>query len=113
VALAAMLVLTLMCSATFAAPRPSHFWLCAHHDWAAKKGYFLVLENTFDDGAPSKLADARLVLAVGDGNDFRYLRGTTPFALDRDYSAKAISTADSAELFIDGKQVAKSDGGFA
>src|SRR5882672_10353362 len=83
VALAMLLLLACLPAATFAAPRPSHFWLCAHHDWSAKKGYFLVLENTFDDGAPSKLADARLVLAVGDGNDFRYLRGTTPFALDR------------------------------
>ena len=105
-------IISVLSSTGLAAPRPSHFWLCAHHDWAAKTGYFLVLENSFDDGAPSKLADAHLVLAIGDGHDFRYIKAPTTLTLDRDYSVKAAINAGSAEFFVDGQSVGKSDGRF-
>src|SRR5262245_24468697 len=107
-----MAMLLSVCSVAIAAPRQSHFWLCANHDWSAKTGYFLIVENTFDDGAPSKLADARLVLAVGDRHDFRYLRAPANFERGREYSAKATISDQSAELWIDGKRVAASDGAF-
>lgn len=102
-------------SSCFASPvqaAPNHFWLAAHHDWAAKKGYFLVLESQFEAGKPSKLGDVKLLLAVGDGHDFHYLRADGPFPLGKEYSAKAIVNARTAELWVDGKQVARVEGAF-
>src|SRR4051812_50176315 len=90
------------CAPVLAAPRQTHFWLCAHHDWASKKGYFLIVEGMFDEGAPAKLTDARLILAIGDGHDFRYLKTSAPFVPDREYDAKATITSDSAELWLNG-----------
>src|SRR5262245_35928105 len=99
VVLAAMIIAALPLRG-FAAPKQSHFWLAAQHDWAGKKGYFLVIENTYDAGAPSKIDDARLLLGVADGNDFRYLRSTDHLVLNRDYRAKAVIEAGNAELWL-------------
>jgi hypothetical protein len=96
----------------FAAPKQSHFWLAAQHDWAGKKGYFLVIENSYDVGAPSKTDDARLLLGVADGHDFRYLRSSDHLTLNRDYRAKAVIKADDAELWLDDKKIASAPGGF-
>src|SRR3954454_346599 len=95
-----------------AAPKQSHFWLAAQNDWAAKKGYFLVIENSYDQNAPSKTDDARLILGVADGHDFRYLRAADHLVLNRDYAAKALVTDKVAELWLDGKKVADAPGGF-
>ena len=105
------MVMSCVASLAAAAPAQSHFWLAAHHDWTAKKGYFLVLENTFDVGSPSKLSDARLILAVADGHDFRYLKSEQPLTLDHEYSVKAVVNANTAELWLDGKRIAQSPGG--
>src|SRR4051812_34790426 len=98
-----IIALAMICSqAAVAAPAQSHFWLAAHHDWNGKKGYFLVLENTFDVGAPSKLKDLRLLVGVADGHDFRYLRADQTLSFDHEYTAKVTINANSAELWLDG-----------
>lgn len=107
-----VIALAMICSrAAIAAPAQSHFWLAAHHDWNAKTGYFLVLENTFDAGSPSKLKDLRLLVGVADGHDFRYLRTDQSLALSHEYIAKVVINASTAELWLDGKRVAQSSGG--
>ncbi|MBI3920297.1 MAG: hypothetical protein HY318_02675 [Armatimonadetes bacterium] len=88
------------------------FWLAAQHDWVAKKGFYLSFENSSEGDAPCKLDSLRLILGISEGKNWRFVVSPSGWGLDREHQAKGVLTPTSAELWLDGKTVGKSEGGF-
>ncbi|MDW8320012.1 MAG: glycosyl hydrolase [Armatimonadota bacterium] len=91
---------------------PSHrYHFAAQHDWQARTGFYLSLENDFEEPA-GRLRTLRLALGVGDGNAWRFLVTTREWQLGREYRVQARITAEEATLHLDGELVGRSTGGF-
>ena len=87
----------------------NQFWLAAQHDWGGKKGFFLTVGSDYPAGQTASLSSVRLTLGVADGSNWHFLTHDAKWEMKKPYTAKAVITATTAELWLDGKQVAKQD----
>ena len=87
--------------------------IAGQYDWAAKRGFYLNLENTRGDAPKCLLGGTKLALGVADGRAWRFIVDTPAWEFDRAYSVRAVVGPKSAELWLDGKLLGKSDGALA
>lgn len=80
-------------------------YLAGQYDWERKIGFYLDLEG-------SKLAELPVILGIADGSSWRFPSHRPGFVFDRTYHIRAIITPERGQLFVDGKLVAESPGGF-
>jgi hypothetical protein len=87
------------------------YQLAMLQSWSAKSGFNLLLETSTDTrNIPAD--KLKLNLQVGDGKSWRFLSQDGPWKPGHDYRVRAVISPSKAELFIDGKSVAVSPGGF-
>lgn len=84
----------------------SIFWLASQYDWNQNQGFYLSLENSSPDHAPCRIETLRLILGVGDGEEWRFLSSAPPFEFDREYRVEAVIRPGLAELWLDGARSA-------
>lgn len=87
-------------------------WLAAQFDWGAKEGFYVSLEGTPGTDGRCGLADLKLVLAVADGGEWRYMTHTPAWRYGREYTVRARLAADSTALWLDGRQLSQISGKF-
>ncbi|RYG32429.1 glycosyl hydrolase [bacterium] len=80
-------------------------------DWSFR-GFRVGFVNKSGDGKPLPISTLALTMGLGDGKAWRELKPDTKFRTDASYAIKAVISATEARLFVDGKQVAESKGGF-
>lgn len=90
----------------------NYMYLVAQYDWTSARGFFLDLESVAPDGTPGTLAQVRMVLGTGDGQQWRYIFSPQGWQWDRDYTARVVITPGSAELWLDGALHGRSTGVF-
>ena len=78
-------------------------YIADQYDWGAQLGFYLDLEGP-------ELSQLPLILAVADGQNWRFATHAPGFVPDRDYTVRATITPEGAELFLDGQQVGVSPG---
>ena len=77
----------------------NRFMLLNQSDWEAKRGVILDFENA-GEGLP--VGTLRLILAVGDGQSWRYLEPDAKFEIGQTYRIRATVGADGASLTVNG-----------
>ncbi|NOY81997.1 MAG: hypothetical protein GXP31_13450 [Kiritimatiellaeota bacterium] len=90
----------------------NRFRFAAAEQWGEKRGFYLNLENKTEGNVPCTPATLRLILGVADGRQWRFLIAQPQWQFDRDYTVRAAILSDRAELWLDGRRVAESAGGF-
>lgn len=98
-------LLPLAASSAGVAQSQCRYYLASQHDWGAQTGFYLDLEG-------DKLAELPLILGVADGKSWRFPQVTPGFVAGRTYRVQAVVAPDRAQLFLDGKLAANSQGGF-
>ena len=90
----------LACAAALAdAPSNCRLYLAGQYDWGGKTGFYLDMEG-------GKLDSLPLILAVGDGTDWRITSFVPHFVPDREYHAGLILKDGRAQILLDGQPVA-------
>lgn len=90
----------------------SRFWLASQHNFGAKQGFYLAFENRAPDGSRSPLTSLRLILGVADGKQWRFMSTPSEWSLRHKYTVHAHIGKDVAELWLDGKLIERTPGGF-
>ena len=90
----------------------NRLWMASQSDFGAKRGFYLDFENNAPDPARPKLTTLRLILAVGDGKNWRFLEHTPIWQYGHDYQVKAIIAPGHDELWLDGVKVKEEPGAF-
>ncbi len=90
----------------------NRFRFAAAEQWGEKRGFYLNLENKTEGDRPCTPATLRLILGIGDGRQWRFLIAQPRWQFDHDYTVGAVILPDRAELWLDGRKVADSPGGF-
>ena len=75
-------------------------------DFGAKRGWYLAFENQGTDGTPLPVESLRLILAIGDGKQWRFAE-TKGFRLGQTLEAGAKIGRDGGTLLVDGREVGK------
>jgi hypothetical protein len=102
--LAALALLLLSITSVCAGADPEcRLYFAAQYDWAGRKGFYLDLEGT-------KLAELPLILAVGDGSDWRYPQQRGGLAFGTPYRLRAVVGPQGAKLFVNDTLVAEDAG---
>jgi hypothetical protein len=85
----------------------NRIWLASQMDWGAKRGFYLDFENSCPDGNPCGLENLRLILGVGNGENWRFLEPhpAYPWRYDRVYVATAEIGPSGASLTLDGRLI--------
>ncbi|HZT41263.1 MAG TPA: glycosyl hydrolase [Chthonomonadaceae bacterium] len=91
----------------------NRLYLASQSDFNNKRGFYLDFENPRQGLTPCKLDTNKLILGVADGHAWRFPQAVPAWQYDRDYTVRAVIGPGSAELWLDGTQLARSDGGFA
>ena len=98
------LVVAAICLPAPALAEPPHWLLLAKQtNYADPQGFYISFEG-------GELATLPLILAVGDGANWRYPAHTPGFEFARDYQMRAVISPTSASLALDGVPVAQSPG---
>ncbi|MBM3476838.1 MAG: glycosyl hydrolase [Armatimonadetes bacterium] len=98
-------ILAALSAATLANAQNCRFYYAGQYDFAGKKGFYLDVEGC-------ELSTLRFILGVADGNEWRFPAVVPPFEAGRRYDAHVEVTPENARVFLDGKLVAESPGGF-
>jgi hypothetical protein len=88
--------------ATFAVATAATHVIAEHYNWQSKCGFYLALENTANDGRACVLQNAKLVLGVGDGQQWKFLVATPSWEYNRTYTVRAVLANQVAKLEVDG-----------
>lgn len=80
-------------------------YMVSQYDWDAKRGFYLDVEG-------QRLGQLPLILAVGDGEQWRFVFHTPPFEPGREYQARAVIGPERSALFLDGRQLGEIEGAF-
>ncbi len=107
-----MLLTILPLFSGLAADVENRFILVDQSDWGAHRGFYIDIENKGPDGSPRPIHDARLILGVADGKDWRYIAGSGLLEAGRTYAVEADISPTDARLTLDGKTVGSADGAF-
>lgn len=103
--------LILLCASAAMAEDLNQFSLASQHDWSAKKGVFIVLDNRYA-GQPSTLEKMRLTVAVGDGKSWQIRNTSDAFAYQQLYTVKLQLDGKSATVWVNGEQREQFPAGF-
>lgn len=76
----------------------------------ASLGFYFDLEDYSATGESCRLTNVSLGLALADGTNWHYLANTPAWQIGRDYTATAIISNGSAEVFLDGRSLGKLSG---
>lgn len=87
------------------------YYFAAQYNWQERKGFYLSFENETPESVCS-LSSLRIVLGVADGTSWRFIVGSPEWKWNTTYSVKAQITQAGASLWLDGKLVGESVGGF-
>jgi hypothetical protein len=89
------------------------FYLANQGDWPGKRGFYVSLECRHAGDESCRLQMMKLVMGVADGEEWRFITAQPEWQFDRSYKLKAVITGNDARLWLDGKEVGSSAGGFA
>jgi hypothetical protein len=98
--LSAMLLMLLLQPAHAADNR---LYLVSQYNFGAKTGFYLGFENATNGANRVPLSTVRLILAVGDGTNWRFLSRQPAFETGRDYVVTGTIAPQKARLELDGK----------
>ena len=85
--------------------------LAKQQEWGSKRGFNLALENNALD-IPRKTDTLKIVLHVTDGKSWRFPSFAPQWQWQHDYQVKAVIGPQTTQLWVDGKLVEDSKGGF-
>jgi hypothetical protein len=85
--------------------------LAQQQEWGNKRGFHLVMEDNAP-AIPRKTDTLKLVLHVTDGKSWRFPTFAPQWQWNRDYQVKAVIGPQNTQLWVDGKLVEDSKGGF-
>jgi hypothetical protein len=86
----------------------NRFYFASQHDFGAKRGFYLDLENESPDNTLCRLNSLRLIFAVGDGKEWKFLSITPTWETGRTYAVRGSwSNVAGGALFVDGKRAAE------
>lgn len=92
---------------------PAHrYHFAAQYDWQGARGFYLSFENESNEPT-CQLTTLRVALGIADGNSWRFIVASPSWEWNRTYSLQAHITDTDASLWLDGKSVGESAGGFA
>ena len=83
----------------------NRLYLVSQYDFGAKTGFYLGFENATNAENHIPLSTIRLILAVGDGANWRFLSTQPAFETGRDYVVTGTIALQSARLDLDGKKL--------
>lgn len=90
------------------------FTLVDQSDWFANTGFYLDLENSPTGSTPyCQVAGLSIDMGVADGAQWRFIWANPAWAMDHDYTVKAVITPEYFELYLDGQLLSRVPGGFA
>ena len=81
----------------------NRLYLVSQYDFGAKQGFYLGFENATNEGKPMPLSTVHLILAVGDGANWRFLNTQPAFETGRDYVVTGTIAPQNARLELNGK----------
>ena len=91
---------------------PSHrYHFASQNVWQARLGFYLSLENESEEPI-GDIRTMRLALGVGDGSSWRFVIATPRWEWERDYHVQARISRDEATLYLNGRVIGRSAGGF-
>lgn len=103
---ARLLLVPVLVSVLCAAARADYrCYMVFQYDWGARRGFYIDVEG-------QRLAQLPLILAVADGEQWRFVFHTPPFEPGREYEARAVIGPERSQLFLDGEAVGEIEGGF-
>jgi hypothetical protein len=90
---------------------PFSYALASQQEWGRRRGFKLGFEDN-SPTPPRKKETLRLILSVADGKSWRFTTFAPTWQWDRDYKVRAVIGTKSASLWVDGKLILESAGGF-
>jgi hypothetical protein len=102
---------TVSCTVVAQGAESFRYSLAQQQEWGNKLGFHLVLEDNSPQ-IPRKTDSLKLVLHVADGKIWRFPAFAPQWQWNRDYKVKAVIAPQNAQLWVDGKLVEDSKGGF-
>jgi hypothetical protein len=76
--------------------------LADQSDFVNNRGFLLYLEAIESNASvPCRISNMKLILAVGDGSQFRYIINNTSWQQDRDYTVRAEVRNGQSQIFLD------------
>jgi len=105
------LVLWLLIVAGLCLARQSRLYIASQHNWEGKRGFYIDFENS-SEGEVCHLANLSLVLAIADGEKWRFLSFKPQWQSEKEYSLKAEINRETARIWLDGNLLGESRGGF-
>ena len=102
---------TVQLTVTARAAESFRYALAKQQEWGSKRGFNLALENNAPD-IPRKTEALKIVLHVSDGKSWRFPAFVPQWQWQHDYQVKAVIGPQTTQLWVDGKLVEDSKGGF-
>ncbi len=90
----------------------NRFYFASQYDWGSDRGFYVDVEDNSPDDTPCQLQSLKLILAVGDGKNWRFVSTVPKWTLGVSYRVKAVISPNSAGLWINDASVGQSVGGF-
>ncbi|GBC96974.1 hypothetical protein HRbin16_02789 [bacterium HR16] len=88
------------------------YYFAAQYNWQERVGFYLSFENETPEPV-CRLSTLRIALGVADGNSWRFIVGSPQWQWDTTYTLKAQITEAGASLWLNGKPLGESAGGFS
>ena len=105
------LILWLSIVAGLCSARTSRLYIASQYNWEEKRGFYIDFENK-SEGEVCQLANLSLVLAIADGEKWRFLSLNPQWQRDKEYSLKAEIKGERARIWLDDELIGESEGGF-
>ncbi len=97
-----------------AAATDCRFTLADQSNYSANTGFYLDLENTPASATSyCQLANMTIAVGVADGSQWRFIVSNPAWVLNHNYTAQAVITASSFELYLDGQLLGEVSSGFS
>ncbi|HEY3740074.1 MAG TPA: hypothetical protein VGL53_09525, partial [Bryobacteraceae bacterium] len=99
-------------AASAAAYGDCRFYFADQYDFANNLGFALDVETVSDGTTPCQLSAMRLVLGVADGSKFNWVVASPVWQTGHDYQLTAVINDTNSKLYLDGKLIGSTPGGF-
>jgi hypothetical protein len=108
----AMAFLLLFSSVVGLSNQVVRLYIARQYSWDEKVGFHLYLQSTSEGESPCRLENLYLNFGIGDGKNWRTISSHPQWIKEREYVVEAKIDSHSAELWLDGELVGKSEGDF-
>ncbi len=88
------------------------YYFVAQYNWQERIGFYLSFENETPEPV-CRLSTLRIALGVADGSSWRFIVGSPQWQWNTPYTLKAQITEVGASLWLNGKPLGESVGGFS